>query len=115
MEVERKRWPHWPERGNGTARRDRLELRLFRDTERQAELARAPEREPRPTAGGYLVFVWTPGGYALREGEGEAPAAGNRLTLDGVEYTVAKLRRQPPLRLLRARLAGRLRRLSALP
>src|SRR5262245_12304421 len=89
MEVESKRWPHWPERGNGTARRDRLELRLFRDTERQAGPA------PEPTAGGYLVFVWTPGGYALRQGEGEAPAAGNRLTLDGVEYAVAKLGPSP--------------------
>ena len=127
MDVERKRWPHWPERGNGTARRDRLELRLFRDTERQAELARAHEvirqiehaaaqkaaeierleqavdlegvepaaSVPEPAAGDYLVFVCTPGGYALREGEGEAPAAGNRLTLDGVDYALAKLGLSP--------------------
>ena len=46
MDVERKRaadWPHWPDRGNGGARRDRLERRLFRDSEREAELARAQE------------------------------------------------------------------------
>lgn len=44
MDVDRKRdrdWPHWPDRGNGSARRDRLERRLFRDTEREAELEQA--------------------------------------------------------------------------
>src|SRR5438105_2539376 len=44
MDVERKRgadWPHWPDRGNGPARRDRLERRLFRDSEREAELEQA--------------------------------------------------------------------------
>jgi hypothetical protein len=46
MDVERKRgadWPHWPERGNGPQRRDRLERRLFRDSEREAEIAAASE------------------------------------------------------------------------
>jgi hypothetical protein len=45
MGVERKRadWPHWPDRGNGNARRDRLERRLFRDSEREAEVAQAEE------------------------------------------------------------------------
>jgi hypothetical protein len=146
MDVERKRpadWPHWPDRGNGN-RRDRLERRLFRDTERDAELVRAqeaireiekaaaeeaaeiecleeavagiddvepeenarttePELEPtpepapqgQPEAGAFLVFVWNPNGYALREGEGEAPAAGNRLSVDGVDYAVARLGRSP--------------------
>jgi len=44
MDVDRKReadWPHWPDRGNGPARRDRLERRLFRDSEREAELEQA--------------------------------------------------------------------------
>ncbi|HST25674.1 MAG TPA: hypothetical protein VLJ76_06760 [Gaiellaceae bacterium] len=43
MDVERKRpadWPHWPDRGNGPMRRDRLERRLFRDSEREAEIER---------------------------------------------------------------------------
>ena len=46
MDVDRKRpadWLHWPDRGNGASRRDRLERRLFRDTEREAELVRAQE------------------------------------------------------------------------
>jgi hypothetical protein len=46
MDVERKRaanWPHWPNRGDGPTRRDRLERRLFRDSEREAELAQAHE------------------------------------------------------------------------
>lgn len=46
MDLERKRgasWPHWPDRGNGLNRRDRLERRLFRDSEREAEIAAASE------------------------------------------------------------------------
>ena len=45
MSIERKRadWPHWPDRGNGHARRDRLERRLFRDSEREAEFEQAEE------------------------------------------------------------------------
>jgi len=46
MDVERTRgadWPHWPDRGNGPTRRDRLERRLFQDSEREAEIARAQE------------------------------------------------------------------------
>lgn len=40
MDVERKRadWPHWPDRDSGPPRRDRLERRLFRDSEREAEI-----------------------------------------------------------------------------
>ncbi len=44
MDVDRKReadWPHWPARGDGPARRDRLERRLFRDSEQEAELEQA--------------------------------------------------------------------------
>jgi hypothetical protein len=155
MDVERKRerdWPHWPDRGSGPARRDRLERRLFRDTEREAELEQAqaairqieeaaaakaaqierleravgqvtdpeqpepvlelepapeqeepepalepePAPEPEPAArAAYLVFVGTPGGYALREAWGEVPAAGGRVALEGVEHVVAKIGRSP--------------------
>jgi hypothetical protein len=72
MDVDRKRkadWPHSTDGGKGRSRPDRLG-RLFRDTEREAELE-------------------------LREGEGEPPAAGNRLNGDGVDYAMAKLRRSP--------------------
>ena len=44
MDVDRKReadWPHWPGRDDRPARRDRLERRLFRDSEREAELEQA--------------------------------------------------------------------------
>jgi hypothetical protein len=43
MDVDRKRadWPHWPDRGNGPVNRDRLERRLFRDSEREAEIEQA--------------------------------------------------------------------------
>jgi hypothetical protein len=44
MDVDRKReadWPHWPGRDSRPARRDRLERRLFRDSEREAELEQA--------------------------------------------------------------------------
>ena len=46
MDLERTRgadWPHWPDRENGPTRRDRLERRLFRDSEREAEIAAASE------------------------------------------------------------------------
>jgi len=136
MGVERKRaadWPHWPDRGNGHARRDRLERRLFRDSEREAELAQAQEairlieqaaaakaaeveqlehavaeldREPEPEPGPepapslepaatHLLFVWTPAGYALHEGHGEAPAVGFRIAVNGGEHSVAKIARSP--------------------
>lgn len=135
MDVERKReadWPHWPDRGNGPARRDRLERRLFRDSEREAELEQAratiqrieqaaaakavqiqrleravkgmdgapepePERAPEPeqVAATYLVFVGTPGGYALQAAWGDVPPVGGRISVEGVEHVVAKLGRSP--------------------
>jgi hypothetical protein len=131
MDVESKRgadWPHWPDRGNGPARCDRLERRLFRDSEREAELAQAqeairqieqaatekaaeidrleqaigqlngsepPEPEPEIEMTTYLVFAWTPGGYALHQADGEVPAVGARVSVNGQEYAVAKLARSP--------------------
>jgi hypothetical protein len=42
MDAERRRadWPHWPDRANGLARRNRLERRLFHDSEREAAIER---------------------------------------------------------------------------
>jgi hypothetical protein len=128
MDVERTRgvdWPHWPDRGNGPTRRDRLERRLFRDSEREAEIARAqetigrieraaaekaaeidrleqvlgdpsPAPEPEPEVrGDHVLFAWTPSGYALHDGLGQIPAVGSRLRVNGHEYAVAKLARSP--------------------
>jgi hypothetical protein len=123
MDVERTRgadWPHWPDRGNGPTRRDRLERRLFRDSEREAEIARAQETirrieqaaatkaaeidrleealgiEPEPEViGDHLLFAWTPLGYALHEGLGGVPDVGSRVRVNGHEYEVVKLARSP--------------------
>jgi hypothetical protein len=43
----------------------------------------------------YLVFVPAPGGYALHAVEGEAPAPGDRVAVDGRERIVAKLGPSP--------------------
>jgi len=120
MDAERERaadWPHWPDRVNGPPRRDRLERRLFRDSEREAEFARAEETIRRVEEAArekavqmerleeaigqlngsepserrkHLLFAWTPRGYALHEGIGEVPAVGRRLSVDGRGYAVAK-------------------------
>jgi hypothetical protein len=122
MSAEPKRaadWPHWPDRGTGRPRRDRLERRLFVDSERQAELAlaqetlgriehavaaKAAEVERLEHALGqmngskrttYLVFAWAPTGYAFHEGEGDPPPVGARVTVNGREHAVAKLARSP--------------------
>lgn len=145
MDVDRKRgadWPHWPDRGSGPTRRDRLERRLFRDSEREAEIAAASETLRRieqaaaakaaeverlehavgrlngngavpaealpaeavpaeavpaeaEAEATYLVFVWTPRGYALRDCPGDVPDVGSRLHVNGSEYAVAKLARSP--------------------
>lgn len=124
MDVDRKRgadWPHWPDRGNGPTRRDRLERRLFRDSEREAEIAAASEAlrrieqataakaaeverleaalnghaSPSEPEAAYIVFAWSPTGYALHDGLGEAPTVGARFRVNGHEYEVAKLARSP--------------------
>jgi len=127
MDVERKRaadWPHWPSRGSSSSRRTRLERRLFRDSEREAEIAQAQEAvrqieqataakaaeierlelavggiaepavEPEP-AGDYVLFAWAPKGYALHEGHGVTPAVGTRLQVGGQDYAVVKLAGSP--------------------
>ena len=39
----------------------------------------------------YLLFVWKPTGYELREQEGEPPKAGDRLELDEKQLEITKL------------------------
>ena len=43
----------------------------------------------------YLLFVWTPRGYELREREGEPPALGAQVQEDGKPQRVAKLAPSP--------------------
>jgi hypothetical protein len=122
VERERADWPHWPDRSNGPARRDRLERRLFQDSEREAEIERAQKavRELAFAAAAkeaqieqleqavaaaegvgptvvatHLVFVPAPGGYALEAVEGEAPGRGDRIVVAGREQIVAKLGPSP--------------------
>lgn len=43
----------------------------------------------------YLLFVWTPRGYELREREGEPPAVGAEVEEDGTTQRVSKLAPSP--------------------
>jgi hypothetical protein len=43
----------------------------------------------------YLVFVWTPGGYELREEEGDPPQPGETVERDGKRWNVVKLAPSP--------------------
>jgi hypothetical protein len=40
---------------------------------------------------GYLLFVWSPSGYSLREMEGEPPRVGEELEDDGRKLLVNKI------------------------
>ena len=42
-------------------------------------------------ADSYLVFVWTPTGYELREKEGDPPGVGDEVDEDGARLRVSKL------------------------
>jgi len=128
MDIDRTReadWPHWPGRGACPGGRDRLERRLFRESELEAELERTEETirqlalaaaakvaeieelenavaKTNGTNGTHaseavthLVFVWTPHGYGLTAADGPAPQVGARVTVDGVERVVAKLGGSP--------------------
>ncbi|MFN2627704.1 MAG: hypothetical protein ABR569_03585 [Gaiellaceae bacterium] len=44
---------------------------------------------------GYLVFVWSPHGYELREREGEPPPLGDEIEEEGTLLNVAKLGPSP--------------------
>jgi hypothetical protein len=43
----------------------------------------------------YLLFVWKPSGYELIQQEGEPPAIGSRLEVDGNMLEVTKLAPSP--------------------
>jgi hypothetical protein len=46
-------------------------------------------------ADGYLLFVWKPSGYELREVEGEVPAVGSEVEQDGTMLRVTKVAPSP--------------------
>ena len=46
-------------------------------------------------AGTYLLFVWKPTGYELRERDGELPALGDEIEEDGTTLRVTKLAPSP--------------------
>ena len=60
---------------------------------------------------GYVLFVWSPAGYTLREMDGDLPEVGHRWDEDGLRAADQQDRRLPPprrhapLRVLRRHLA----------
>ncbi len=44
---------------------------------------------------GYLLFVWSPAGYSLRELEGEPPQVGEEVEDDGRTIVISKVGRSP--------------------
>jgi hypothetical protein len=46
-------------------------------------------------ADGYLLFVWKPSGYELREREGDVPAIGAEVEHDGEMLRVSKIASSP--------------------
>ena len=44
---------------------------------------------------GYLLFVWKPSGYELREADGEVPAVGAEVEQDDVKMRVTKVAPSP--------------------
>jgi hypothetical protein len=45
--------------------------------------------------GKYLLFVWKPTGYELREGEGEVPSVGSQVEHDDKKLLVTKVAPSP--------------------
>jgi hypothetical protein len=45
--------------------------------------------------GRYLLFVWKPSGYELREAEGEIPTVGAEIEEDGQKLRVTKVAPSP--------------------
>ena len=45
--------------------------------------------------GRYLLFVWKPSGYEVREAEGELPAVGSQVEADGHTMRVTKIGASP--------------------
>jgi hypothetical protein len=46
-------------------------------------------------ADGHLLFVWTTSGYELREQDGEVPAVGSEVEMDGRTLLVTKVAPSP--------------------
>jgi hypothetical protein len=44
---------------------------------------------------GHLLFIWKPGGYELREAEGEVPAVGAEVEADDQKLRVTKVAPSP--------------------
>jgi hypothetical protein len=45
--------------------------------------------------GKYLLFIWKPGGYELREADGEVPAVGAEVEADEKKLRVTKVAPSP--------------------
>jgi hypothetical protein len=45
--------------------------------------------------GKYLLFVWKPSGYELREADGEVPAVGSEVEQDDTKLRVTKIAPSP--------------------
>jgi hypothetical protein len=45
--------------------------------------------------GSYLLFVWTPSGYELKEEQGEPPTLGSEVEADGGKLRVTKVAPSP--------------------
>lgn len=44
---------------------------------------------------GHVLFVWSTGGWELRDRDGEAPELGDRIDVDGTELVVTKVGPSP--------------------
>jgi hypothetical protein len=44
---------------------------------------------------GYLLFVWKPTGYELREADGDVPGLGSEVEQDGATFHVTKIAPSP--------------------
>jgi hypothetical protein len=44
---------------------------------------------------GYLLFIWKPSGYELRDATGEPPAVGSEVEADDVKLRVTKVAPSP--------------------
>jgi hypothetical protein len=45
--------------------------------------------------GGHVLFVWSTGGWELRDREGDPPAVGDELEVDGKQLVVTKVGPSP--------------------
>lgn len=44
---------------------------------------------------GYLLYVWKPSGYELRERDGDVPSVGQQVEEDGAQMRVTKVAASP--------------------